>query len=341
MRIVVFGAGAVGSTLGGLLALKHHDVLLVCRKHHSDSIKKQQGLRMKSGTGDYFADLRSTEKLSKEELGEDACILFTPKSNDTKSCVKELSKAAPAKTPIIGFQNGIANEEIIAETFSHVYGGVCKMTCSFLQPGHVSFRRIGSVAVGKYPKGKDAFTKRFVGILSEAGFRSALSEQITCDKWLKLAVNLQSTIHAIIDSIDHNSPEFASLKMGLIEEAVKVFRAHKIKSKSCDSRDLSIEEIISELKKPKAARIGSTVRVQNSTWQSLYLKRKEIENAYFHGPIIQMAREHGIDVPFNEVALEMVTDCHKRKLGPEALRVEDVLAAVKKRASKKGRASKK
>ena len=36
MQVVVFAAGALGSTLGGLLALKKHDVTLVCRKAHAD-----------------------------------------------------------------------------------------------------------------------------------------------------------------------------------------------------------------------------------------------------------------------------------------------------------------
>jgi 2-dehydropantoate 2-reductase len=331
MNFVVFGAGAVGSTLGGILALKNHDVLLVCRKSHAQAIEEQNGLRMKSGTGDYFASLTSVEKLRKDAISEHTCILFTPKSSDTRTCLDQLSKVVPKEIPIVSFQNGVANEEIIADVFTNTYGGVCKMTCSFLQPGQVSFRKIGRLVVGKFPKGTDAFTKKLSGALNDAGFTSTVSRSILCDKWLKLAFNLHSSLYAIIEKRDHETPEFSDLKLGLIEEVKRVFRVSKIRAKSCDAQELSLDELISELKKPKAPRGAPAVMVHNSTWQNLYLKREEIENAAFHGPVIEHAREANIPTPYNEVVLEMVTKCHMQKLGPETLRADDILNAVNKR----------
>ena len=334
MNFVVFGAGAVGSTLGGILALKNHQVLLVCRKSHSQAIEEQNGLRMKSGTGDYFASLKSVEKLKSGSLGDDICILFTPKSNDTQTCVEQLSKVAPKDTPIVSFQNGVANEDIIAQAFTNTYGGVCKMTCSYLQPGHVTFRKIGRLVVGKYPKGTDPFPKKLSKVLNEAGFPTTVSRSIGCDKWLKLAYNLHSTLYAIIEKRDHDLPEFLDLKLGLIEEVRKVFRARKIKAKSCDAQELSLNEVIDELKRPKAPRGAPAIMVNNSTWQNLYLKRNAIENEAFHGPVIEYARQSNIPTPFNEVVLEMVNKCHKQKQGPESLRADDVLTAVNKRKKK-------
>ena len=127
MQFVVYGAGAVGSVLGGHLALKKHDVLLVCREPHASAINDNNGLRMKSATGEYFADLRAVTTLSKGDLQDDACVIFTPKSHDTESCVKSLAAVAPPDILIVSFQNGISNEEIIAATFENVFGAVCRM----------------------------------------------------------------------------------------------------------------------------------------------------------------------------------------------------------------------
>jgi ketopantoate reductase len=189
--------------------------------------------------------------------------------------------------------------------------------------------------VGKYFKGSDAFTKKLADILNDAGFSTTVSRSIQCDKWLKLAFNLHSTLYAIIEKRDHDSPEFSDLKLGLIEEVKKVFRVRKIRAKSCDAQELSLDEMIRELKKPKAPRGAPAVMVHNSTWQNLYLKRKYIENEAFHGPVIEHAREGNIPTPYNEVALEMVNKCHRQKMGPEALRAEDVLSAVNKRKKQK------
>jgi len=333
MRFVVYAAGAVGGVLGGHLALSKHDVVLVCRQGHARAVNEAKGLRMKSARGEYFALLRATPVLKAEDIDKDTCVLFTPKSNDTEPCVKALAKVAPRDVPVVSFQNGVTNEEIIAREFANVFGGVCRMTCSFLQPGQVSFRKMGRLIVGKYPKGASNFAKKLASVFEEAGFDVSASNSIMCDKWQKLVVNLQSTFHAIIDSRDHDALEFVDLEVGVLEEARRVLRAGKMKIKSCNERDLSIEDIINELKKPRAPRVPSAVKVNNSTWQNLYLKRKGVENGFFHGPIIEMAKQQGIPVPFNETALELALESAREELGPGAFRAGEVLEKIKQRGA--------
>jgi 2-dehydropantoate 2-reductase len=335
MRFVVYAAGAVGGVLGGHLALAKHEVLLVCREEHARVVNESGGLRMKSGRGEYFAALRATPALDKKDVEGDACVLFTPKSNDTERCVESLAGIAPRDVPVVSFQNGVCNEEIIARRFDDVFGGVCRMTCSFLQPGQVSFRKIGRLIVGRYPKGAHNFSKKLALILGDAGFDVLTSNTIMCDKWLKLVVNLQSAFHAIIDPRDHDGLEFIDLKVGVLEEARKVLRADKMKVKPCDEKELSIEDVIDDLKKPKAPRTPSAVKVNNSTWQNLYLKRKIVENGFFHGPVLEIAKKHGIAVPFNEVALELVTESAARELGPGAYRAADVLVEIRRRGDRR------
>jgi ketopantoate reductase len=226
----------------------------------------------------------------------------------------------------------VSNEDIIAEIFGNVLGAVCRMTCSLLQPGQVSFRKSGRLIVGKHPRGAHAGAKKLVPVLSDAGFDASVSNSIICDKWLKLVVNLQSGFNAIIDVRDHDSIEFVELKVGVLEEAKIVLKAAKKRAKSCDDRDLSIDDVINDLRKPKAPRPTTGVRVNNSTWQGLYLKRKQIENHYFHGPIIALAEENGLPVPYNETALELVTESSKDELGPGAFRAREVLESIKKRS---------
>jgi 2-dehydropantoate 2-reductase len=332
MRFVVYGAGAVGGVLGGHLALNKHDVLLVCRGDHADKIGEQKGLRMKSSTGDYFASLEAAPTLDGGQLDGESCLIFATKSNETESSVAELAKVAPQDTPVVSFQNGVQNEAIIAKRFTNVFGGVCRMTCSFLQPGQVSFRKLGGLTVGHYPKGANPFAKKLGKLLEGVGFSVAVSNSIMCDKWQKLLINLQSAYNAIIDPRDHDSMEFTDLKIGVLEEGAKVLRADKIRAKSCDEKILSVVEVIDELKKPLSRRASAAVKVNNSTWQNLYLKRKTVENAYFHTPIIAIARKHDIPVPFNEVALELVTKACEESLGPGMFRASEILAEIQSRS---------
>lgn len=334
MQFVVYGAGAVGSVLGGQLALNKHDVLLICRDAHAETIHKQGGLKLKSGTGEYIAHLDAAPAITPDhisQIGTDGCIFFTPKSDDTEAGARALADAGASGVPIVSFQNGVNNEAILATFFASVVGGVCRMTCSFLHPGQVTYRKMGRVVVGKYPKGADPGAKELARVLGDAGFEAAASNSIVCDKWLKLIVNLQSAFHAIIDPRDHDSLEFTTLKVGVLEEGARVLKADKISARSCDGRDLSIVELVDDLKKPRAMRSPSAVRVNNSTWQNLYLKRRNVENAHFHGPIIELAARHGIQVPFNEVSLELVTRASREGMGPGAFRAAEVLSEVTRR----------
>jgi 2-dehydropantoate 2-reductase len=331
MNIVVLGAGAVGSVLGGLLALQKNDVLLVCRDRHARVIDEAGGLRLRSTTGDYFAQLRAAAKLKAKDVLQGTCVFITAKAYDTEACVEQLASAAPSDTPVVCFQNGISNEEIASAKFENVFGGVCRMTCSMTKAGQASFRRFGRLVVGKYPKGSDVNARAIVKSFEEAGCQACVSRSVTNDKWLKLAVNTQSTFHAIVDPRDHDANEFHELKVAILEETKKVLKAHKVRPKSCDGKDMLIEEMIAELRRPRAPRHASGMKVQNSTWQNLYLKRDRLENEYIHGPIIDLGSKYDIAVPYNEVALELVNKCHSEELGPEALRLSDILSTVEER----------
>jgi 2-dehydropantoate 2-reductase len=330
MQVVVYGAGAVGSVLGGMLSLHNHDVRFVCRKPHADAIK-EDGLHIRSATGDYVAHPGVSTSLSSGDVGEGVCVFVTVKSQHTAECVAALSRIVPAETPVVSFQNGIGNEDVLAGHFESVYAGVCRMTCQMVQPGHASFRSLGRLVVGRYPKGSDAFTRTLSGAFDEAGFDACVSRNVTADRWLKLAVNTQSVFHAVIDPRDHVANEFNELKARILEETKTVLKSAKLRPRSCDGNDDSIDEMIADLRRPRMPRVEHGMKVHNSSWQDLYLKRDSIESPLFHEPVIAMALEHGIPVPINEVALETIRRCHADADGPGTVRLQKVLDDIEAR----------
>lgn len=331
MKVVVYGAGAVGSVLGGLLALHKHDVRLVCREPHADAIN-QNGLHVRSATGDYASEPQAGTSLSPGDAEGVECVLLTVKSQHTQDCFEVLVDVIPAETPVVSFQNGMRNEELLGEYFENVYSGICRMTCQSIQPGHASFRGKGRLVLGKYPKGSDAFARALGKAFTEVGFDACVSKNVIADKWLKLAVNTQSVFHAVIDPRDHEANEFNELKACILEETQKVLKAAKVRAKSCDGKDNSVDEMIADLRRPRMPRPDRGMKVHNSAWQDLYLKRETIECPRFHELVIEMAREHDVDVPCNEVALETILRCHRDAAGPGTERLRDVLDAVEKRA---------
>lgn len=332
MQFVVYGAGAVGCVLGGMLSLHRHDVLLVGRAPLIDAVRAD-GLRLKSATGEYVAHPRVASSVTASDFGPDARVLLTAKSYDVASATASLSKVAKPETPVVCFQNGVASEELVAKHFERVYGAVVRMTCSMVQPGHASFHAQGRVVLGVHPKGSDDAVAELVAALREAGFDAAASKSVVDDKWLKLAVNAQSVFHALIDARDQDENEFFDLKVAILEETRRVYKAAKIKARSNDGKDPSIEEMMAEIKRPRARRNEHGVKLHNSVWQDLYLKRAHIEAESIHGPVIALGKEHGVATPYHDVSLALARRAHAAKAGPESLRLSEVLREIAKRAA--------
>ena len=331
MRVVVYGAGAVGSVLGGLLSLQRHDVLLVCREAHASAIR-DEGLRLRSGTGDYIAHPETATALDPSHLTDDTIVLLTVKSYATETAAETMAGACDRATPVVCFQNGVDNEEVVSKHFDHVYGGVCRMTCSALQPGHASFRRLGRIVLGKYPKGSDATVRGLAKAFEAADLDVSVSRNIMSDRWLKLAVNTQSVFHAVVDPRDHEANEFFELKARILEETRALLKKARITAKRSDGKDPSIDEMVDNLRRPRARRAGGGMKVHNSTWQDLYLRRPSIESSWFHQPLLDLAREHGVPAPYNETALALALESRKAGDGPETLRLADVLERIEKAA---------
>ena len=327
MQFLVYGAGAVGSVVGGLLSLNHHDVCLVGRDAHVDAITSG-GLRIKSATAEYHAHPSACSSLPTGTTTE--CVVLGVKSQDIPAAMDMLAPAVTAETPVVCIQNGVNAERAMAERFTHVYGAVIRMTCSMVQPGNVSFQSGGRVVVGKYPKGADAFARSFAGMITGAGLDAVVTRDLMSDRWLKVAVNVQSVFHAVVDARDHDTNEFHALKAGIIEETRRVFKKAKIRARSCDGRDPSIDDMIENLRKPMARRTDHGVKVRNSVWQDLYLKRRGMEAEHIHGPVIALGEQHGVATPYNRAALALALRCHREGLAPESLRLSEVLAAVER-----------
>lgn len=327
MNIVVYGAGSVGSVLGGVLSLQRRDVLLVGRKPLVDAVSRE-GLRIKSATGEHVAHPRAAVSLTRAGVGADACVLLAVKSQDVKDAVDAMVDTIPPETPVVCFQNGIASEDVAAKRFARVYGGVVRMTCSMVQPGHVSFRSLGRIVVGRHPDGLDALARSLAKDFAEAGFDAAASRAIGADKWLKLALNAQSAFHAVTDPRDHDANEFIDLNVAILEETGHVLTAAGIRARSCDGKDPSIDEMIAELKRPKARRVEHGVKVHNSLWQDLYLKRDSIESEFIHAPVIALGRRHRVPTPCHRAALDVAKQCFEAGAGPETMRLTEVLAVV-------------
>ncbi len=331
MRILVFGAGAVGGVVGATLAGAGCEVVLLGRGPHVTQAISTGHVRMDADGTIKRVAIAAATSLRDVPSKWDA-VLLTVKTDDTRDAITELAQRLPAETPVVTLQNGVTNEGVASESFDRVYGGVHQFTCTALTDGTLAYRQLGRVVVGKFPSGADEFVLQLVGALNASGITGIASNDIMADKWLKLVVNLMSAVNAMVRADDHSGDEFRRIKLGLLTEARESLSRAGVLAQSTDGGDPNVDEMIARLQSPAGPRDASESIVRNSTWQNLDRNRPRLENRHFHGPIIDFAHKYKVPVPYNETVLEMVEDIHRRQLGPGAVTAAEVMTRINRRS---------
>ncbi|WP_181684929.1 ketopantoate reductase family protein [Halorhabdus salina] len=181
MEILVFGAGSLGSLIGGLLA-RDHDVTLVGRDPHLEAIQ-ESGLTIGGEIEQTVRPHGTTTLPTDTELA-----IVTVKAYDTATAADALADCDCAA--VLSLQNGIRNETMLAETLdTTILAGTATYGAIADEPGHVTCTGVGEVVLGN-PDGRPSDVADRVG----AAFRAAdIETTVVSDMprrlWEKLAVN--------------------------------------------------------------------------------------------------------------------------------------------------------
>src|SRR6266851_5319511 len=182
MRFVVFGAGAIGSGMGGHLYRTGYDVLIVGRPAHVNRIR-QHGLLLVTDEQTYTLAVPAVARAEDVNFTPDDVLLLCVKSQDTDRALVEIRAAGgdPQTLPILCCQNSITNEPAAARYFKRVYGVLIVVPGIFLEPGVVfnnSLGNAGFVEIGQFPVGKDRLSEEVASALSAASYAAYANAEV-------------------------------------------------------------------------------------------------------------------------------------------------------------------
>ncbi|MFC1909594.1 ketopantoate reductase family protein, partial [Chloroflexota bacterium] len=226
MRFIIYGAGGIGSIMGGHLARTGHDVILIGRPGHV-SVINNNGLRLITPTGTYVLQIPAVTNPSQIDFATGDVIFLCMKGQDTELALKDLKKVVE-DIPVFCFQNGVRNEEIAIRFFSDVYGVMVRARAVYLTDGEVISRRDppGSNIIGRYPEGTDELTEAVAEELRTAGYLIRTTADVMPYKWGKLMGNLRNALGAITDS-DEESTQ--AIYNAVFQEAQAIVQKASIK----------------------------------------------------------------------------------------------------------------
>jgi 2-dehydropantoate 2-reductase len=208
MKIVIFGAGGIGSIVGGHLKHVGYDVVLIGRPGHVKAIR-ERGLRLVTPNSTHIVRLKAVTSPSDVDFDSEDAVFLCVKGQNTEYALEDL-KAVVKEIPIFCFQNGVRNEETAARFFPRVYGVLVRISAVYLSDGEAIARRDppGWLVIGCYPQGIDERARNIAKTLRDGGFPVMLTPDIMPYKWGKLISNLHNAVGAITNAKEKMSRLF-------------------------------------------------------------------------------------------------------------------------------------
>jgi 2-dehydropantoate 2-reductase len=310
----VFGAGAIGTYLGGSLALQGHRVAFVERRQNTIALQKN-GLRLRLSDGEYLvSNLEVYSTIQKATgAGPYEAIIFAIKSYQTAEALESIKPHVGDLPPFICLQNGVDNEFELATVLGpdRIIAGTVTSSVSKTAPGQVALERLRGVGLAA----DHPLSEKLVELFSDAGLRPQLYARALDMKWSKLLTNLLANATcAILDmspSTIFDHPELFELEILQLREALAVMRAldyrvvdlpgTPVRALAFAARSLNVS-----LARPLMAR--AVGRGRGSKMPSLHIDlhsgRKQSEVGWLNGAVVRYGRETGVKTPVNNLLYE-------------------------------------
>ncbi|RJP34489.1 MAG: 2-dehydropantoate 2-reductase [Candidatus Omnitrophota bacterium] len=307
VRYLLFGAGAVGTLLGGLLAGAGHQVVFVGRRWNVEGIRSK-GISISGVWGDYrippqsayegITDIPDSEK-------EFDAILICVKAFATGEAIHACLPLIRDETIVISCQNGYGNCQIIAATvgWRRTLGARLITGVELTEPGTVKVTvHADSIRIGHYLC--DFPLSRIESIartMCEAGIPMEATDRLEQYIWAKVLYNTAlNPLGALLgvtygDLAEH--PETRRIMDRIMEEAFAVTSAHGIRQ-FWDCAEAYRQAFYENMVPPTAAHFPSMLRDLE--------RRRRTEIGSLNEAICELGMQKGIVTPVNDTIVSLI-----------------------------------
>lgn len=296
MKMCIVGCGAIGSLFGAHLSrvdgveVHAFDVW----QEHVDAINRS-GLRI-SGAAEFTAKVRAST--DPREIPRCDFGLVATKSLLTKKAIEQTAHIFDERSAVVSMQNGVGNEEIIAEHVRYVIRGTTFPAGHVIEPGHTGFDIQGDTWIGPFePTGTTMEkVKELAAAITEGGMNTIALEDARGAQWSKLIFNAATNPVGALTLLHHGAATrldaTGALFEALIEEGEAVARAHGIELHG-DPREF-VQKGANAPGKHKASMLQDV------------LARRQTEVDFMNGAIVQWGEKKGVPTPLNRALWALV-----------------------------------
>jgi 2-dehydropantoate 2-reductase len=314
LSLLVFGAGAIGTYIGGNLALHGQRVVFLERPEIAEEIRLK-GLRLsQKDREDWLPNPQAIGSLSETlDLGPFDAAIFALKSNDTQAALQMMAPYVSQMPPIVCLQNGVENEPALAEVLGaeRVIPGTVTSAIGRRAPGDIILeRRRGMGLVSGHP-----LSARLAAAFNQAGLNAHLYPRAQDMKWSKMLTNLLANASsAILDMTPAEifaHPGLFRLEIRQLRETLQVMAAQGIQVTDLPGTPVrllafAVQHLPEGIARPLLKRaVGSGRGAKMPSFHiDLHSRRGTSEVDYLNGAVARFGERLGIATPVNRLLNE-------------------------------------
>jgi 2-dehydropantoate 2-reductase len=305
MKLLVWGAGAIGGTLGAHLARAGHDVTFVDRaSEHVDAINTS-GLRIEGPLAQFIA--RAPACTPDQLRGEFEHIVLAVKAQHTESATRELASHLATNGYVVSAQNGL-NELVIKAIVgaTRTIGCFVNFGADYMEPGVIQYAGRGAVVLGEIDGGTTPRIQELHRAFLDFDDRAIVTGNIWGYLWGKLAYGAQLFATALTnDSIADALADtrYRDLYIEIAREVMRVARARGITPEGFNGFDphafapdadravaeRSLDEMVAFNRK--------SAKTHSGIWRDIAVRKRRTETDAQLGPIVALGAEAGVPTP--------------------------------------------
>jgi 2-dehydropantoate 2-reductase len=293
--VAVIGCGAIGSLYAAHLArVPGTEVWAVDPWAEHVAAIEADGLRV-TGQAEFTASVRA--RTDGRDLPACDFGVVATKALHTRDAVAG-ARAALAGAAVVSVQNGLGNEEVIAELVPRVIRGSIVTAGTVVAPGVVRYDAPGDSWFGPFEPGPAAMdeVERLARLLTEGGLRTHALEDARGPQWTKVIFNAATSPLAALTGLSVGpvctDPELRRQVDGLISEALAV--CERVGIGLLRPPGEAVEEAIAEAYHHKPSMLQDV------------LARRATEIGALNGGIAAEGRRAGLPTPLHDCMVALV-----------------------------------
>ena len=332
LKILSFGAGAIGTYIGGSLALSGQQLVFLEKPEMADELRRR-GLRLDL-TIDKRRNTKEVAVLSpasfvaastlEEALryGPFDVAIYALKSFDTAAAVESMRPFKDKLPPILCFSNGVDNEPALVAMLGadKVIAGTVTHSVARRGAGDIVLDRLRGVGLDA----ANPLSQELVAAFNLAYLNARLYSNPTAMKWSKMMTNLTSNpLSAILDITATDvfaDPRLFRLEMAMVHECIAVMKAQGIPL--VDLPDAPVRELAVVTRLPLwlsrlllASAAGSARGAKMPSFHiDLYSGRGKTEAEFLHGAVVRAGEKYGVPTPVNKGLTEIVMQLFRKEI---------------------------